>query len=176
MTDKNNDSIERNVKVNESRINAINREINDIVERIEELERENNELRSKLEDIQKENDRLRGEILSEKGINNISDAERVILSDWDSVSVRVTKNKKRAVSIVRNWSDVSWRNRNGESVMRFSEIEDYLDIRFTNAERVAKFVEKMTNGKIERVEDKEDDMVLVQKQDLATEVDDIMDD
>jgi hypothetical protein len=59
--------------------------------------------------------------------------------------------------------------------MRFSEIEDYLDIRFTNAERVAKFVEKMTNRKIERVEDKEDDMVLVQKQDLATEVDDVMD-
>lgn len=164
---------EKRLVIHESRLDSMNKIIDDISERLDELEDVNEKLNEKMEEIKKENDRLRGQVIADNNINNISDAERVILSDWDSVSVRVTKNKKRAVSVVRNWSDVSWRNRNGDQVMRFSELEDYLEVRFTNAERVAKFVEQMTNGKIVRMESEKNDMVLIQKEDLATEVDQI---
>lgn len=153
------ENLEKHREVHKTRIDGL-------VESIEYLEKE-------VEKLREQNERLRSKLVGSGELEReLSDAERILVGDWDSVSANRTKNRERALEIISNWEDMSRMNRSDsvESSLTMKTVVEEMDIEYKTAERVFEFIDEMTNGKI--VFD-EDTNSLGQVDDLVTDLDDI---
>lgn len=117
--------------------------------------------------------RLRSKLVSDGELRrDLSDAERILIGDWDSVSVRRTKNRERALEVVERWENLSRMNRRDDikSSVSMNQVVEEMNIDYKTAERVLEFVDEMTNGKIEF---SEEDNALAQFDELVIDLDDI---
>jgi regulator of replication initiation timing len=160
-------SNDKKLEVMNSQIRNLNKSVEFLEDKVEELEDENESLRRDVEN-------LRSKYLSEKGFENLSDAERIVIGSWSSVSVNKSKNKERAVSVVKHWSNI-WRegqmNKDGEQSVTLKQVKNYFDVQWNTARRVCEYIEQLTNGKISL--EKSDNTLLVKKERVATDVDEL---
>jgi|APHM01.1.fsa_nt_gi hypothetical protein len=159
----------KQLKIHRTRIDALAESVECLEHKIESLERE-------LDTIRDEREMLLGKLASsdDNALAGLSPAERVLIDGWDTVSTKRTKNRERAVSVVEQWDDISRNVRSDDLLksMKQKNLVNKVDCidNFTTAARVMKYVQKTTNGKIVY---REDDGVIVQKEELITDIDDI---
>lgn len=163
MTNKDNS---KKIEILESRINNNNRSLDAVEEQLEEHEQ-------RIDELEEENDELRSKIVTDSSYNGLSDAERIIIGSWDDVSTQRSQNKDRAIQVVENWSDWSELAKGGYHRMKFSSIQETLNLEYQNAKRVAKFVERLTGGKIERTENHNNNLILKQTDKIVKSVDEL---
>lgn len=133
------DELEQTVSVLESRLNNVNRSLDALEEKVADLEEENEALKNHFLES------------SDETIDSLSDAERVMLYGWDKATVQETKNRKRAIRLLEVWETESYSTK-GETLrsLPFKTIVDdeIAGISYYSAmERVAEFIEEMTDGK-----------------------------
>lgn len=161
---------------NEKRIEVLESQVRNLIRSVEGLEDSVQELESENESLKRDVENLRSKYLSEKGFDNLSDVERIIIGSWSSVSTNKSKNKQRAVSVVKHWDNI-WRegqmNKDGERSVSLKQVKNYFDVRWNSAQRVCEYVEELSNGKVSV--EKTDETLLVKKEKIATDVDELDD-
>lgn len=162
-------TVVQHIQLNTSRLNNFSRSMDTVEDDIERLGK-------RLDKLEEENENLRSQLveaLEPETELGLSDAERIILKDWDAVSVAPTENRERAMRVVRNWD--SWENKRGRGydVLLFSTLREKLEteldeeIPYQTVMRIAEHVEKLTDGKIAVEEDKGEERMLYESEELV---------